>query len=141
MNRSTKLKLIMPVLYAMMTLGFFVLTWPDAAHAHHYAGVGIALLSFVLWITARVQLGNAFSIGAKANYLVTSGLYRKLRHPVYYFSVLAIVGIGVYIWQLLVVVPIGLLIGLELYRVREEEKTLTDTFGSAYTRYKASTWF
>lgn len=141
MNSSTKMKLIMPILYATLAVVFFVLTWPSVANTNHYIGTSATLAAFVLWIIARVQLGNAFSIGAKANYLVTSGLYSKLRHPVYYFSILAVIGIGVYIWQPLVLIPIVLLVVLEVYRIRKEEKVLSDTFGKTYAKYKAETWF
>lgn len=135
------MKLIMPVLYATFAMVFFVLTWPSVVNINHYIGVSATLVAFVLWIIARVQLGNAFSIGAKANYLVTSGLYSKLRHPVYYFSILAVMGIGIYIWQPLVLIPIVLLIALEIYRIHKEEKVLSDKFGKAYAEYKAKTWF
>ena len=131
----------MPVLYAALAVVFFVLTWPNVANTNHYIGVFTTVIAFALWIIARVQLGNAFSIAAKANYLVTSGLYSKLRHPVYYFSILAVMGIGVYIWQPLVLIPIVLLIGLELYRINKEEKILADKFGKAYVAYKSKTWF
>lgn len=141
MNRATKLKLIMPILYAVLATIFFVLTWPDVVKPNHYIGVCITFIAFALWIVARVQLGNAFSIGAKARQLVTTGLYSKLRHPVYYFSILAVLGSGVYIWSPFVFIPIVLLIGLEMYRIRNEEHVLTLKFGKAYKEYKSTTWF
>jgi len=131
----------MPVLYAVIAGVFFVLTWPNTANVNHYAGVLITLAAFTLWIIARVQLGNAFSIGAKADYLVEIGLYSKLRHPVYYFSILAVTGVGLYIWSLLVLIPIVLLIALEVYRIRKEEKVLANKFGKSYAEYKLKTWF
>lgn len=141
MNRTTKLKLIMPILYAVLAAIFFILTWSDVSKLNHYIGVYITFLAFVLWIIARIQLGNAFSIGAKASQLVTTGLYSKLRHPVYYFSILAVLGIGVYIWSPFVFIPIVLLVGLEVYRIRNEEQVLTARFGKAYKEYKTTTWF
>lgn len=131
----------MPILYAALATVFFILTWPSVANFNHYAGVFITFTAFVLWIIARVQLGNAFSIGAKANYLVTSGLYSKLRHPVYYFSILAVIGIGVYIWQPPVLIPIVFLVALEVYRIREEEMILAKKFGKDYVLYRSKTWF
>jgi len=141
MNKATKLKLIMPILYAVLATIFFVLTWADIAKPHHYIGVCMTIIAFALWIIARVQLGNAFSIGAKASQLVTTGLYSKLRHPVYYFSILAVLGIGVYIWSPFVFIPIVLLIVLEVYRLRNEEYVLAAKFGKAYKEYKSTTWF
>jgi protein-S-isoprenylcysteine O-methyltransferase Ste14 len=72
---------------------------------------------------------------------MTRGLYSKLRHPIYYFSILAVVGIGIYAWSLLMLVPIVLLVVLEVYRIREEEKALAKKFGTDYARYKEQTWF
>lgn len=140
MNKATKLKLIMPILYAVLATIFFVLTRPDVSKPNHYIGVCMTFIAFALWIVARVQLGNAFSIGAKASQLVTTGLYSKLRYPVYYFSILAVLGIGVYIWSPFVLIPIVLLIGLEAYRIRNEEHVLAARFGKAYKEYKSTTW-
>ena len=141
MSASTKIKLLMPLLYAALAGALFVFTWPHNAMAHHIVGVVVTFVAFLLWLVARVQLGNAFSIGAKASYLVQTGIYSKLRHPVYYFSILAAIGIAVYVWSPLMLLPVVLLILLEAYRIGKEEKVLADKFGKAYDEYKASTWF
>src|SRR4249919_564966 len=47
------------------------------------AGIVLAAIAFPLWIAARVQLGSSFSFRAEAHRLVTTGLYAKIRHPVY----------------------------------------------------------
>lgn len=141
MNIPTKLKLIIPILYAVLAGVFFAFTWHDSVGLNHAVGVLITMVAFLLWLVARIQLGNAFSIGAKANYLVSTGFYSKLRHPVYYFSILAVVGIGVYVWSLFMVIPIGLLIFLEIYRIKKEEKILAEKFDKAYVDYKSKTWF
>ena len=130
----------MPILYAVLAGVFFALTWPDNIGLNHITGILITMVAFLLWLVARVQLGNAFSIGAKANHLVSTGLYSKFRHPVYYFSILAVIGISVYIWSPFMLIPIGLLLFLEVYRINKEEKILTDKFGKTYTDYKAKTW-
>jgi protein-S-isoprenylcysteine O-methyltransferase Ste14 len=141
MNTATKLKLLMPVLYSVLAAAFFALTWPNSPTPNHYVGLFITFIAFALWIVARVQLGNSFSIGAKANHLITAGLYSKLRHPVYYFSILAVVGLGVYVWSVFVLIPLVFLTALEIYRINNEEKVLSDKFGKAYSEYKSKTWF
>ncbi len=141
MTTSTKIKLLMPLLYAILAGTLFVFTWPHNAVVHHIVGAVITFVAFLLWFIARVQLGNAFSIGAKANYLVQTGIYSKLRHPVYYFSILAVIGIAIYVWSPLMLIPVVLLILLEVYRIDKEEKVLVDKFGKAYDEYKAKTWF
>jgi protein-S-isoprenylcysteine O-methyltransferase Ste14 len=57
------------------------------------AGVAIALPAFLLFVLARIQLGRAFSVEAKATTLVTTGLYSRIRNPIYFFGALMIVGV------------------------------------------------
>lgn len=105
------------------------------------AGLAIAIPSFVLWIVARVQLGRAFSIRAKARMLVTSGLYARIRNPIYVFSALLLAGMVVWAqrpWWLLI---FAVLIPVQALRMREEEQVLEAKFGEEYRAYKRKTWF
>jgi protein-S-isoprenylcysteine O-methyltransferase Ste14 len=104
-------------------------------------GIGLITISFILLITARIQLGNSFSITAQANHLVTSGVYSKLRHPIYTFGQMLILGIALCLKS-----PIFFLFWLVLFfvqysRAKAEEKVLEVKFGDAYREYKARTWF
>jgi protein-S-isoprenylcysteine O-methyltransferase Ste14 len=104
-------------------------------------GLGITIPSFLLFMLARVQLGRAFSVKAKATALVTTGLYSRIRNPIYIFGVLMVAGVIIWAnrpWFLLVYVVI---IPLQMFRIRKEEQVLEDKFGSAYLEYKRRTWF
>jgi protein-S-isoprenylcysteine O-methyltransferase Ste14 len=105
------------------------------------AGIAIAAPAFLLLVTARIQLGRAFSVQAKATALVTSGLYSRIRNPIYLFSAIFILGFIIWMgrpWLLLIFV---LLIPLQVVRSRKEERVLTEKFGAAYLDYKEKTWF
>ncbi|MGA2568979.1 MAG: isoprenylcysteine carboxylmethyltransferase family protein [Terracidiphilus sp.] len=105
------------------------------------AGAAIVLLSFLLLALARIQLGRAFSVRAKANTLVTTGLYSRIRNPIYVFGSLMILGIIVWTerpWLLLV---FAVLIPLQIRRSHKEEQALTQKFDTAYLDYKQKTWF
>lgn len=141
MSNKTKLKLLIPVIYAVVACIFFTFTWPENSELHHWAGVIIALISFVLWIVSRVQLGNAFSLAPKSKFIVKSGIYSRLRHPVYYFSITAVLGIVIYTLSLIALLALVLLVLLELARINAEEKILIETFGNEYLAYRKSTWF
>jgi len=104
-------------------------------------GLGIAIPSFLLFMFARIQLGRAFSLKAKATALVTTGLYSRIRNPIYVFGVLMVAGVIIWAnrpWFLLVYVVI---IPLQIFRIRKEEQVLEDKFGAAYLEYKRRTWF
>jgi protein-S-isoprenylcysteine O-methyltransferase Ste14 len=105
------------------------------------AGLVLAIFGFTLLTVARVQLGNAFSIRPQATMLVTHGIYRRIRHPVYVFGAIGIAGLLLYLnrpnWLavFLVIVP------MQVLRARQEERVLEERFGEEYRAYKRNTWF
>jgi len=101
----------------------------------------IAVVGLVLLLTARIQLGRSFSVGAQARKLVTAGLYSKIRNPIYVFSATFLVGIVIVTgrWPLLLIIVV--LVPVQIFRARKEEAVLAAAFGEEYERYKAGTWF
>ena len=132
---------MVPCLYAVVSGLYIYWAWPDQPTPLQLVGVFMTVVAFGFWIVARIQLGNSFSIAPKATALVTNGLYSKFRHPVYYASVLAVVGLCLFSGSELMYGALVFLIVLELLRIRREEKLLQATFGQEYKRYKLSTWF
>jgi len=122
------------ILFAIESSGTTWTSW-------RIAGICIGAPALVLLVIARLQLGSAFSLSARASVLVTTGLYSRIRNPVYVFGALVIMGIIVFFgrpWFLLV---FALLIPLQVYRSRKEAHVLEEKFGSAYREYRQSTWF
>jgi len=105
------------------------------------AGAAIAVASLVLIVIARVQLGAAFSVQAKATRLVTTGLYSRIRNPIYVFAEFFLVGAAMLtgqwriLWLPVVAIPIQIL------RAHREAHVLAEAFGEEYARYRAKTWF
>ena len=104
------------------------------------AGLAIAIPSFLLLILARIQLGRAFSVQAKATMLVTTGLYSRIRNPIYVFSSLTIAGIIVWANRPLWFLCLAILIPVQIVRSRKESRVLEEKFGEAYLDYKKNTW-
>jgi protein-S-isoprenylcysteine O-methyltransferase Ste14 len=128
-------------IFAVFVLIFAFITWKQPWTAPHIAGVAIFIPSFLLFVLARIQLGRAFSIQAKASTLVTTGLYSRIRNPIYVFGSLMIAGIIIWAndpWLLLI---IAVVIPLQIYRSGKEAKVLEEKFGAAYPEYKRKTWF
>lgn len=105
------------------------------------AGVAIALPAFIMFCIARVQLGRSFSVEAKATELVTTGVYSKIRNPIYVFG--AIMALGVIIWsgQPILLLFFVVLIPMQIVRARKESRILEAKFGDAYREYRKKTWF
>jgi protein-S-isoprenylcysteine O-methyltransferase Ste14 len=104
-------------------------------------GAVIVGISFPLFVLARWQLGGSFSVKAKASRLVTTGLYSRIRNPIYLFGGLFTVGLSLCLspWGPLVVALV--IVPLQVVRARREERVLAEAFGEEYERYKSKTWF
>ena len=104
-------------------------------------GLGLAAAGLLLLTMARLRLGNSFSLTPQARELVTGGLYRRIRHPVYVFGTLVIAGLFLYLNILPALLVFLVVIPLQIARARAEERVLEAHFGQQYRDYKAQTWF
>jgi protein-S-isoprenylcysteine O-methyltransferase Ste14 len=133
----------------IVTLVVFVLgmTFLGIKYAHEpwtpvrIAAVIFGLPSLLLLIVARIELGGSFSVRPKAQALVTHGLYSRIRNPIYVFGALAIAAALLYVNQPLALCILVVVVPLQIYRARQEEKILEAKFGEEYRQYKARTWF
>jgi len=115
--------------------------WSGPWTATKIAGLVLAAVGYALVTIARVQLGDAFSINAEAKTLVTRGLYSRIRHPVYVFSAIGLVGLALYFEYLPLAILAAVAIPIQLVRARREDRVLEERFGDAYRRYRDGTWF
>jgi protein-S-isoprenylcysteine O-methyltransferase Ste14 len=108
----------------------------------HIAGLALIALGYAGWLTARLQLREFFTARAEARGLVTTGIYSKIRNPIYVFGLLLFVGVVLYLagpwWWLLF---LALIVIMQVWRARNEARVLEAKFGDAYRQYRAKTWF
>jgi protein-S-isoprenylcysteine O-methyltransferase Ste14 len=105
------------------------------------AGGVIAVVGYLLFITARLQLGKSFSVTPQAKELVTFGLYSRIRNPIYVFVGVMWLGLIVALGLYWLFVPFVVLLFLQLFRVRREARVLQERFGQTYLDYRKQTWF
>jgi protein-S-isoprenylcysteine O-methyltransferase Ste14 len=136
-----KLNYVTLALLIVVVLIFVNVAWGLPWTAPRIAGLAIVIPSFLLFALVRIQLGQAFSVRARATTLVTTGLYSRIRNPIYVFGSLMIAGIIIWAnrpWLLLI---FAVIIPLQIYRSRKEAQVLEEKFGAAYLEYKQKTWF
>ena len=104
-------------------------------------GSAITVPSFVLWFVAKLQLGSSFTPRAEARALVTHGLYSRIRHPIYFFASLALVGTAFCLRSAYFSAYVGLTIAAQLWRIRRENRVLREKFGQDYLECRRKTWF
>jgi protein-S-isoprenylcysteine O-methyltransferase Ste14 len=107
----------------------------------YIVGIGMAIFGFALWVLARIQLGESFSVSAQAKALVTTGLYSKLRHPIYVFAGIAFLGLFIAWGKPLPLVGFLVVYSMQIFRIKKEEAILEEAFGEEYRRYWGRTWF
>lgn len=120
---------------------FFHFAWGQPWTAWRIAGLAVLVPAFVLFVMARLTLGRSFSVQAKATALVTTGVYARIRNPIYFFGALMLVGILIWAhrpWWLLMLV---VLVPMQVWRARKEERVLEEKFGDEYREYRRKTWF
>ena len=110
-------------------------TWVKAA------GAVIASAGVVGLVTAQLQLGASISVRARAKRLVTTGVYSRIRNPIYVFGELFILGLAMVLGNWLVLLIGVALAPMQVARAKKEEQVLREAFGEEYVRYKAGTWF
>ena len=130
------------ILVFVAYLAFFALGVVAGQHsALSTVALCLSLVCALLWMVARRQLGDAFSVKPEARFLVTSGLYSKIRHPIYVFGTLAFLFV-VFALQGWAALPIwAIVIGVQFVRARREDRVLAATFGDEYAAYRSRTWF
>ena len=110
-------------------------------HVWRVAGLVLMIFGFSLLTAARINLGNSFSIRPQATALVTSGIYSRIRNPIYVFSAIGIVGAVLYIDRPILLFLLLPIILMQVVRARAESRVLEERFGDAYRSYRAGTWF
>jgi len=126
----------------VVILAYLMVTRPPAHWgALEIVGLVLTVFGLVMEVTARTQLGSSFSVTAQARQLATHGLYSKIRNPIYFFAMFAIVGLALmygferYLWLLAIIIPV------QMWRAHKESEVLEAKFGEEYRRYRAGTWF
>ena len=126
---------------AVCAMLWFLATWDHPWNTQRYIGTVLAVVGVGFIGVARYQLGRSFSVKAEAHELVTTGLYSKIRNPIYVFGMVMITGLILVLqrpplWLLLVAVVVG-----QTIRARREARVLEAAFGDAYREYRRKTWF
>jgi protein-S-isoprenylcysteine O-methyltransferase Ste14 len=102
-----------------------------------WMGLGGLVVGLGLAIGALFQLRGLENI----EHLITTGLFSKVRHPMYTGFILWILGWGIF-HGAVVSLGAGLVsIGNILYWRRLEEANMESRYGEDYRRYRKGTWF
>ena len=108
--------------------------------ATRITGAMLAVVGYIFLLTARIQLGKSFSVTPQAKNLVTSGLYSRIRNPIYLFVDVMWFGLILALHLYWLFVPLIALLVFQVFRARREGRILQEAFGQTYLDYRKRTW-
>jgi protein-S-isoprenylcysteine O-methyltransferase Ste14 len=124
-------------LMALLVAPFFLVTasaWPqNGMVGHGIEAFGAMLLLIAIfgrtWCTLYIG-------GRKRETLVTTGPYSVVRHPLYLFTMIGLVGLGLQTGSIIAALIVTIIVGWPLAAVtRHEEKVLAERFGPQHRTY------
>lgn len=145
-NRGSKLvedkrlqRLIMIVMFFLFSSWvYMVLGDPygmNLPSSVRYIGLAISIIGVFLFAISHLGIK-----GLESDKLVTSGLYSKIRHPMYFGFIMWFVGFPLFTESLFTLASAAIWIPHILYWRLSEEKQLAQKY-EGYEEYRKKTWF
>ena len=117
---------------AVPALDFHALVWP--AIALFAGGLAIGLAAFLQFRSAKTTLNPMTPQQSTA--LVTNGLYRLSRNPIYVADVLLLLACALLVANALAFLALPLFVAyVDRFQIRPEERALRARFGGAFDAY------
>ena len=139
------------LLYGLITLGYalsFSIGATKTGRVHHWdtffaIGMVLVVIGFTIRMYSILTLSQYFtySVAKVENHkIISTGPYKFIRHPGYLGQCIIFMGISISIsnWLSILLMMIPVTLGY-LYRIKVEEKFMTDQFGDAYKDYQDRT--
>jgi len=141
MDRGTIWRVWLPLVAGLWGLGWIFQSAPGPHGLPRWIGLLLGLIGLAGVILSRYTLGRSFSVAPKATALVTSGIYSRIRNPIYISGEIFMVGLVLMVGRRdLLIVPLAL-VPVQIVRARREAVVLEAKFGDAYREYRKRTWF
>ena len=105
-------------------------------------GLALFIIGLIIMLVGQTTLWRNYSgtvVIREDHQLITHGIYRFTRNPIYLGAIMAFTGLPVYAASMYGFLISLLLIPIVLNRIRLEEELLTEEFVDAYQKYKETT--
>lgn len=134
--------IILPYFFNLFVIFITQPFWWFGRKIFLFLGIFLIILGSFIWLISALELGSNYHLYKMPSKLITTGIYRKIRHPIYFGSTLLFLGIVIFygsFWGLIYLFCIT--IPYQFLRAIYEEKQLIKKFGQKYLDYKKTTLF
>ena len=135
-----------PVLGRLIALaGTFLPLWISALSWRHTApglltvSLATSWMGMVGMLIALASLGRCFGLFPEVRGLVTTGLYKWIRHPLYLSEAVMVLGVLLPVFSWRAAAAYALWLGMQIWRLYREEDALERVFPE-YEAYRQRTW-
>lgn len=136
-----------PLVAIAVAMGMWALVYmspnTEARETLRFFAVGaVASLSAAFVLAGFAELRRAKTTlnpvkPERTNALVTSGVYRLTRNPMYFSLLLLLIAYAIYLWALTALVgPIAFIAYITRFQIIPEERVLEAKFGSEFAAYR-----
>ena len=125
-----------------LSIPFFTISLISHSELLSVVSVILVGIGLVIALVARGTLGGNWSndVDVKVDHeLITTGIYRYLRHPIYTGVLLMGLGSALFLGTISAFLGFLFLLGFFWFKTRREEKLLTNHFPKEYPAYKNHT--
>lgn len=137
--KNKKLPLIMSIVMFLLWFSWFPMSFFDPIKMNislaKYFGLILFLAGFALVILSHLKIE-----GFVSDELITTGVYSKIRHPMYLGFILWIIGFPMFMQSLITLASSVIWIPQIMYWKTSEERKLEKKY-KEYKEYKKKTWF
>ena len=107
-----------------------------------YPGIALIVAGYGATLGCYAAMGDSWRIGInqrEKNVLVTTGPYRHVRHPIYLFQSMMLVGVAFLLPTPISLLTLGVHLCCVLVKAADEEEYLLAIHGNRYDTYRAET--
>ena len=139
MIKHYQIRNLYPLVGTIISVALFIFYWDN--NFNKFLSLFVTIPGLIIWWSATITLGKSFSFVPKAVDLIQTGIYSKIRHPIYLGFSITATGWAILTQSiLLILLAVGIVLS-SVIRASLEEKKLIKTFGEKYIIYKKRTWF
>ena len=144
-----RIKIVGPIFYSLVITTFFSYDFLSSMAWGKMVALVLIIFGYSLMLIARFQLKDRFAIKPRSEKgIITCGIYRVVRHPIYISSSISALGVCFYSSILLnnflldIFLSFFLIayVSMQIFRAKKEEKKMMEKY-KEYAEYRQKTIF